>query len=141
MPYVYSTSTCSTAYVKYAPPSSNESNNRSADGFNRIVKKVIINGGNGVATKHLVTPIGSVTFVSDDDLEFLLQNESFQRHIKEGFITYDKKKVDPEKKVKNMKDRDGSFPLTPKNFEKGQNDSDDLRIYKGKIGVHPELQF
>lgn len=141
MPYVYSTATCSTAYVKYAPPASNESSNRSSDGFNRIVKKVIINGGNGVATKHLVTPIGSITFVSDEDLEFLLQDQNFQRHMKEGFITYDKKKVEPEKKAKNMKDKDGSFPLTPKNFEKSDSYGEDVRMYKGRVGLQPELQF
>lgn len=138
MPYVYSTATCGTSYVKYESVLSTD---RSSAGFNRILKKVIINGGNGIANKHLFTPIGVVTFVSEDDLEFLLQDQNFKRHVDAGFISYDKKKIDPEKKAKNMKDKDGSFPLTPKNFEKGQNDSDDLRIYKGTVGVSNGLNF
>jgi hypothetical protein len=141
MQYVYSTATCSTVYAQYEPPISGKDNDGSSDGFNKIVKKVTIQGGNGVATKHLFTPFGVMTPVSDDEMEFLLKDKNFQRHVKNGFISYDKKKVDPEKKAKNMKDKDGSFPLTPKDFEKGQNDSDDLRIYKGTAGVSNGINF
>jgi hypothetical protein len=127
MPYVYSTATCSTAYVKYKPTSANGG----GAGHNLVLKKVIINGGHGLNTKHMITPKGIVTQVSDEDMEFLLQDQNFLRHVDAGFITYDKKKIDPEKKANNMADKDGSAPLTPADFEKGENDEGDLRVYKG----------
>jgi hypothetical protein len=133
MQYVYSTATCPISYVQYAPTSENESERRSRGGtsHNRVIKKVTINGGHGVANKVLFTPKGVVTQVSDDDFEFLMQNESFKTHMARGYMTVDKKKVEPEKRAKNMADKDGSAPLTPKDFEKGENDLPDLRVYKG----------
>ncbi len=130
MPYVYSTATCAGTYVEYqkSPPISE---NKSSPGYNRALRKVTINGGHGVATKHLFTPKGVVTQVSDDDLEFLLKNSSFQRHVAAGFLTYDKKKVEPEKKVQNMALKDGSAPLTPEDFEKGENSDDTTKVFKG----------
>lgn len=131
MPYVYSTATCPIAYVKYQPRLIVEKNDRAAPGHNKILKKVTINGGHGVSNRQLVTPIGVVTHVSDEDLDFLIEDQNFQRHVKAGFVSYDKRKVEPYKKAANMSEKDGSSPLTPKDFEKGENDSDDLRVYKG----------
>lgn len=133
MNYVYSTITCPTSYVKYKELSAFEAkDSRGASaGHNEVLKRVVIKGGHGLADKHLFTPHGVVTQVSDEDMQFLLENESFKKHVKDGFITFDKKKSDPEKKAKNMADKDRSAPLTPKDFEKGENDSEEVRIYKG----------
>jgi hypothetical protein len=126
MPYVYSTATNSIAYTEYEP------DNDKNCGFARVAKKVIIMGGHGLATKALVTPKGMVTRVSDEDLEFLLKNQSFQRHVKAGFMVYDKNKVDPEKKVINMAKADGCSPLTPDDFKEGQYSTPEARIYMGQ---------
>ena len=133
MHYVYSTATCPIAYIKYKPPLESEKSDRrgAGAGHNQILKKVTINGGHGVNTKHLFTPQGVVTQISEEDMDFLLENEAFQRHVKAGYMSYDKKKVDPAKKAVNMSAKDGAAPLTPKDFEKGENDSEDLRIYRG----------
>lgn len=133
MHYVYSTATCPISYVQYAPSSDNESEKRSRGGqsHNRVVRKVTIQGGHGVANKVLFTPKGVATQVSDEDFEFLMNNESFKTHMARGYMTIDKKKIEPEKKARNMADKDGSAPLTPKDFEKGENDTGDLRVYKG----------
>lgn len=131
MNYVYSTATCAIAYVKYQPPIDSENANRASSGYNKVLKRVVINGGHGVNTKHLFTPSGVVTQVSDEDMEFLLQDENFKRHVKAGYMSYDKKKVDPAKKAANMADKDGSSPLTPKDFEKSENEDGDLRVYRG----------
>jgi hypothetical protein len=130
MPYVYSTATCSGTYVEYqkSPPISE---NKSSPGHNKILRKVVINGGHGVATKSLHTPLGVVTQVSNEDLDFLLKNQSFQRHVAAGFLSYDKKKVEPEKKIQNMAQKDGSSPLTPKDFEKGENGDETIKTFKG----------
>lgn len=131
MPYIYSTATCPTSYVKYETLKE-ESNRRGSSGYNKIIKQVKINGGHGIADRNLFTPQGVVTYVSEEDMEFLLQDENFQRHMKAGFMSYDKKKVEPSKKSLNMCNRDGSAPLTPKNFEKGKNYDGDFISYKEK---------
>src|SRR5579859_1519785 len=114
MPYVYSTATCSTNYCEYAPT---DDKNK---GHAVIRKKVLIQGGHGIASQfhnggmgHIHTPKGVATEVSEEDLEFLLQDKNFIRHMEAGFITVDKKKVDPAKRAENMKQKDGSAPLTP----------------------------
>lgn len=133
MQYVYSTATCPISYVKYKTAPKNEKIDiRGAGaGHNEVLKSVTIKGGHGVNTKILVTPKGVVTQVSDEDMDFLLENESFQKHVKAGYMSYDKKKIDPEKKARNMAEKDGSSPLTEKDFEKSENDYGDLRVYKG----------
>jgi hypothetical protein len=125
MPYVYSTATCPCAYVEYEPSPATANHAK-------VLKRVSINGGHGVATKNLITPKGVVTQVSDADLDFLLQNKAFQRHIARGFITYDKKKIDPEKRAAEMAKGDGSAPLTPNDFKPGKSQEDmDTRIFAG----------
>lgn len=131
MHYIYSTITCDTAYPLYV-----ENNSKDLG----IIKKrpdgtpmtVIIKGGHGVSNKNMYTPRGVVTQVSDEEMELLEQNVNFQRHKKAGFITVDKKEVAPEKKVADMTQKDGSAPLTPKDFEEGENSTSDTKIYKKK---------
>jgi hypothetical protein len=131
MYYVYSTATCGCDYVQYQDNGSKDLG---------VIKKrpngkpwvVSINGGHGVATKHMWTPKGVVTQVSDEDMEFLLSTPSFNRHMKAGFLTYDKKNVAPEKKAAMMEDGDGSKPLTPADFIPGENGGDDTKTYRTK---------
>lgn len=129
MYYVYSTATCSGTYCEYQE-------NGSAD--LAVVKRkpngqkmqVTIRGGHGVKPYNLLTPYGIMTPVSDEDMAWLKENPAFKRHMAAGFITYDKKKVDPAKKAANMSQKDGSAPLTPKEFEESQYSSDSSRVYK-----------
>lgn len=133
MYYVYSTATCPINYSVYSKNSSNDLG---------VVQKrpngkpltVTINGGHGVANKHFVTPRGAVTQVSDEDMEILLNDKNFKRHVDAGFMSYEKKEVAPEKKAKDMADKDGSAPLTPKDFEEGENSSQETPVYKKKKG-------
>jgi len=125
MQYIYCTATCSIIYTEY---------HNHTSGPARILKKVEIKGGHGVATiKNLHTPLGVMTPVSDDDLEWLMKNDSFLKHIKEGWISVDKKDVSTEKKIKDMNDKDGSAPLTPEDFATGENSSKDNKVYTKKI--------
>lgn len=126
MPYVYSTATCAGAYIEYAPDT-----NKNA-GYAKEIRRVTIQGGHGVATKNLITPKGVMTKVTEEELDFLLKNESFLRHMKAGFMSYDKNKVDPEKKAASMAKGDNSAPLTPTDFKQGEHSSADSRIYTGK---------
>lgn len=125
MPYVFSTATNATSYIQYKPDTDKTS------GFSEVLRKVTIKGGHGVATKNLITPKGVATKVTEDELEFLLENEAFQRHMRAGFVSYDKNKADPEKKAANMAKRDGCAPLTPDDFKESEYSSPDARIYMG----------
>lgn len=140
MHYVYSTSTCSGTYCLYAPANS-------SGGHAIIKKKVTIQGGHKVATPYkglnniaVHTPNGVLTPVSDEDMEFLLQNKSFLRHVAAGHLSYDKKKVDTEVKVKNMTQEDASSPLTPAHFDKGENSNEDSPIYKANLQKNPKVK-
>lgn len=129
--YVYSTATNSITYVEYEKNASNELAipRKWPDGK---PMKVTIQGGHGVATKHFITPKGIITQISDNEMEWLLTNPSFKKHVAKGFMTYDKKKIDPEKKAKDMQDKDGSAPLTPSDYIESENSSPGNKIYKMK---------
>ena len=72
---------------------------------------------------------GLFTEVTDADLDMLMQNEAFTKGIKDGFFIVDKKKVDTEKHAVNMNPKDGSAPMTPKDFEESENSAPDAKIF------------
>lgn len=109
--YVYSTLTADNAYAVYA-------HNPNQD-LPVIERSILVKGGNGVATKHLVTPRGVVTEISDDDMELLEKDYHFQEHKRLGFITVEKKEIPVEKAIKNMAPKDKSAPKTPADYKKG----------------------
>lgn len=131
MPYVYSTMTCDVEFRLYKKNSSKDLSQVEKDSKGKPIK-VLIKGGNGVANKVLYTPKGAVTEVTEEQLEMLKNDLTFQRREKRGFISYDKKEVKPEKKAKDMAEKDASAPITPEDFEPGENDSATSRVYKKK---------
>lgn len=104
MPYVYSTLTADNRYTFYG----------NGGGDLKIAEKdILIKGGTGIANKNLVTPIGVVTKVSDDEAEALRQHPVFQMHLANGFVVIENKKHDPEKIASDgMVIADDSAPLT-----------------------------
>ena len=109
MPYVYSTATSANEYAEWVK-------NGDQQTIQRIVR---VEGGHGVMNKNFLTPLGVATEVSEDDLQFLLNHDQFKIHMKNGFMSVDKKKVETEKAVANMKLKDGSAPVTPADYAKG----------------------
>ena len=86
---------------------------------NKIEKKIVINGGANVASKHLLTPKGVVTIVSEEDYKILKDHVSFKSYLERGFVTVDvenKKTVD--RAVKDMEKKDKSAPKTEKDVPK-----------------------
>ena len=79
-------------------------------------KTVFIKGGAGVATKHLITPLGVHTEVTPEEAEILKRNHVFQLHLKNGAVVIQESKADPEKVVGDMGADDPSAPLTPADF-------------------------
>lgn len=113
MPYVYSTLTCDNLYVDFDFVENAY--------IRKGRKQVLINGGANLpkaGMKSIITPLGAVTEVSDDDLTFLEGNESFKAHVKNGFIKVDKSKVKIKEAVKTMQDKDESSPKKLKDLEK-----------------------
>ena len=109
MPYVYSTLTNSTSYAIYKPTDPKQ--------VGVIEKKILIKGGSNLATKTLITPLGVATKVSDEELELLEKDFHFKQHVKNGFITVDKRVLTPEKAVEHLNKRDLSAPKTPNDPE------------------------
>ena len=124
MYYVYSTATCGTDYNIYA-----ETGNRE---IAIVKKKITINGGHGVANKNLVTPKGVMTAINDEDMALLEKDPHFKAHRDAGFLSIEKRKVEPEKVAVNMPDKDKSAPLTPKDFEQGEHSDSGMKTYKLK---------
>jgi len=108
--FVYSTSSNSSAYILF----------EHAEDMPIEKQRVTIYGGANVPNKQLVTPRGVVTEVSDEELDFLMKNDGFLQHMKAGFITVEKRKVDVDKVVANMEPKDKSAPLTSKDFAKSK---------------------
>jgi hypothetical protein len=106
---VYSTHTNSIRYVEWVKDTNQN--------LNVIKKRLVIQGGHGLTNKYMVTAEGVLTTVSDEDLEWLLTLDSFKEDIKNGYIRHSKRKEDPEKVVRrDMNTKDGSSPLTPKDY-------------------------
>jgi hypothetical protein len=139
MPYVYSTATNSSYYCAYDSTPGSPS---------VLKKKVEIRGGHNLNAAHnaaqknnIYTPYGVRTEVSDADLEFLLGNPTFNRHVKLGFLSVDNKKVSPEKKARDMEQKDGSAPLTPKDFDTGASSDSGLKTYAKKVDSMPTMSI
>jgi len=112
MPFVYSTLTNDQTYTLWRAGNGDKKPNIA-------LKKVMIKGGHGrMDSKNLVTPLGVVTEVTDEQLEALNKIDAFKKHIEAGYITVEKKKAEPEKVASTMKGKDKSSQKTPSDFEK-----------------------
>lgn len=106
--YIYSTLTADQRYVKWTE-----------GGADLYVegRSVLIRGGSNVADKRLVTPIGVMTEVSDEDLALLEENDIFKLHRRNGFINVRQKEANAEAVAADMETRDDSAPLTDADLE------------------------
>jgi hypothetical protein len=110
--YVYSTLSANVAYVVWDFKPDQQ--------VARIKHRITIKGGAGVAeNKHLITPKGLVTQVSDSDLALLRENPVFKRQEDRGFLKVESTKTQKniEKAISDMEGRDNSAPITPQDFE------------------------
>ena len=112
MPFLVSTMTAGVDYTFYGKA---EGNN-----LKPILKKISIKGGANIANKSLLTPRGTVTKISNEDLADLEKHAIYQLHKKAGHIKV--LNSDPSQKVeavaKDMKAKDASAPKTDADFPK-----------------------
>lgn len=127
--FILSTATCDQKFVEYR---------KGANGSPNVpLRSVLIKGGanlpsmksgfgeltNTDSGQPLWTPRGTVTKVSDEDLELLLAHEGFRTAVKAGFYQVtDHELGDSHQKVAravadDMKDADRSAPLNPKTLQ------------------------
>jgi len=112
--FIYSTLAANQAYTTYVPTDVKQ--------LPKVKKAVLIKGGTGVTeARHIQTPKGVVTEVTDEELQALQENTSFRDHVKNGYITIEAKKVKVAKVAENMNKGDKSRPLTRDDFETGEN--------------------
>lgn len=94
-------------------------------GVNREIAHVTIHGGHGVAHKldngGIITPVGKLTSVTDEQLDMLKKDEVFQTHLKNGFVRIieNDRKIEPEKAAKDLETKEPSAPLDNADFAKG----------------------
>lgn len=81
--------------------------------------EVLIAGRANVANKNLITPKGVVTVIDEDTLNLLQSNKVFAAHSRNGFISCDSRKEDPEEHAKkNMEAADKSAQATKASLAK-----------------------
>lgn len=123
MPRVFSTLTASVVYTKHEP---------GAADMPRQVAAIEIAGGRGLANKHLITPDGISTEVSDADLATLESIPLFQLHKANGFIKVSSTKAEVKHVVKDMAKKDASAPMTPADFKASDPDTKVVTSKDGK---------
>ena len=100
-------------------------------GTNRtVVASVLVAGKANVPNRHMLTPRGVSTQVSDEQLAILRDNKVFKLHEKNGFVTVDSRKADPDKVAKSMSNNDPSRPDTSERLSDEKKESP--KANKGK---------
>lgn len=79
---------------------------------------VRIKGGANVSNKHLLTPRGVVTEITEEQLDALQQHAVFQAHAKNGFLTVSLSERKVDQMVRDMEKADKSAQETPETMGK-----------------------
>lgn len=110
MKYVASTLSAPVEYTGYA---------KTNNDLPAVTRRVLVQGGAGVANKrNLITPLGVVTSVEDDDAAFLENHPTFKVHKAKGFVRIlNNKPEDADAVAADLKGNDPSAPLTPSSYE------------------------
>ncbi len=106
--YIYSTLTNSQRYPIWRAKDS-----RSIPKMESFVE---IAGGANVATKHLWTPKGVCTEVTELQYERLQESPGFQRHVARKFLTVEKEVISVDEVAADMVSKDGAAPKVPGDY-------------------------
>lgn len=115
--YAFSTLATNVKFVIYYPaPVSDKGNN--LDYIPVEKASVVVKGGAGVMTKHLLTPQGVATSLTDEQVSILRSSSLFTRLEKRNMVKISTKYADPEVFAPDMAIDEGSAPLTPLDYTK-----------------------
>lgn len=106
--YVFSTLTAPVNYQTFE---------KSGNDLPMVTGSILINGGSNIPDKNLVTPIGVMTRVTEEQFSLLAANPVFNKHMENGYISIQDKPADPEKVASDMNSRDESAPLRDADFD------------------------
>jgi len=112
--HVFSTLANDQRYVNYAS---------NPEGIPTPTSDILIKGGAGVANDRLITPQGVHTEVTEEALAELEKNPVFAVHKRNGFITVQSRRADPDKVATDMNAKDKSRPFTPADYLDKQVDA------------------
>lgn len=84
-------------------------------------RSVNIKGGANVANDRIITPLGVMTEIEDEEAALLKDHPVFKMHEANGFVVVETRKADPDKAAKNMSKKDKSAPITPEDYEDGKD--------------------
>lgn len=90
----------------------------SAQQYGTVDGVVTIQGGANVSNKHLWTPKGVVTEVTESQLDALQRHPVFAAHCRNGFISISLKKRDVDQIAQDMAGADQSAQETPATMAK-----------------------
>lgn len=108
--FIYSTLSASQKYTRYK---------EGPGGLPIAVGHVFVVGGANVADKRLITPKGTVTRVTAEQFEQLKEDQVFQIHVENGYITHSTAKEDADVVAADLTAKDESAPLTPSDYAPG----------------------
>lgn len=120
MPQVASTLSSDVKYTLYQQKSKD-----APGGVNVAIAHVLVRGGHGVAHRQphggLETPNGVITSVTDEQLDMLKKDGTFQTHLRNGFVRIIEtdRKVEAGKAAKDLENVEPSSPLTDVDFKEG----------------------
>lgn len=89
-----------------------------AQAYGTTVGMVRIEGGANITSKHMITPRGVATEVTDVELEALRAHDVFAAHLKNGFLHIDVKEVKADKVAENMNAEDKGAQATAETLPK-----------------------
>ena len=78
----------------------------------QVYDGVFVAGGANCPNKYMLTPRGVATQVTDEQVAILRANALFKLHESNGYVSIDGRKIDADKKAKDMNHSDKSAPLT-----------------------------
>lgn len=86
--------------------------------YGTTIGMVKIAGGANITSKHMITPRGVATEVTDVELEALRAHDVFAAHLKNGFLHIDVKEVKADKVAENMNAEDKGAQATAETLPK-----------------------
>lgn len=119
--HVYSTLANSQKFVRY------RDNRDQVNDLPVAEVEVLIKGGAGMASKHLITPMGVHTQITSEQYEAIKDLEHFRNFVDRGFITVEARKASEiEAIVGDMNAKDPGGPITPVDYAAAKKDGTEV---------------
>jgi len=103
------------------------------DGSSKAIRHILVKGGAQLAVQAgagFHTPLGVVTKVSDEELDLLRKDWSFNHYVSQGFMHIDSNKIDVEKAAGDMNIDVPGAPISESDIlDIGAPDGVEIKVY------------